>query len=420
MIHHMFLQIKFKYMLKVNSKISYLAEQAIEKCQDFFVKIEQIYVQNSKKVLSSFLKHKINENHFVQTTGYGYSNFGKHALNSVCADIFNSESAFVSENFASGTHALSISLLGISRPGFNILSITGAPYDTLLDVIYKKNVGSLHDYNINFESVNYVKLSQEEFCNLFKNRRDIVFIQRSKGYDFSKECLSPELIGKLSQKIKQMSPETVVIVDNCYGEFTQPEEPTAHGADLIIGSLIKNPGGGIAPSGGYIAGKKKLVELCADRFIAPGLGFDIGNSHYNRELFMGFFYAPRAVCEALKTAIFSACFFELLGYNTDPSFSAPRFDIVQTIKFDDCAKLINFCKKIQEFSPIGSNLHLEPWDMPGYSDKIIMASGGFISGSSIELSVDAPIRPPYVAYLQGGTDFEISKLIIMNAASILL
>lgn len=307
------------------------------------------------------------------------------------------------------------------RPGDKILSITGKLYDTMEDVIGNENndIGSLKNFGINFEYIDFEPDSNkyfEQIKNKLKNKFKAIYIQRSRGYSLRKS-LSSQYIGKLISFVKGIAPEVITIVDNCYGEFTQVKEPSEYGADLIIGSLIKNPGGGIASSGGYILGKKKLVNLCANRFTAPGIGKEIGaNTSGYRDLFMGIYNAPQAVASALKTAVFAAAVFEILGYEVSPRYSEERSDIVQSIILKSPQALIEFCRGIQKCSPIDSFVIPEPWDMPGYGDKVIMAAGNFISGSSIELSADGPLRDPYVVWMQGGTCFHSSKIGIMNAA----
>ncbi len=307
------------------------------------------------------------------------------------------------------------------RPGDKILSVTGKPYDTLSDVIDSKsnNFGSLKDFGIEFEYINFEK-NKEKYYKTIKEKLSenfkVVYIQRSRGYTF-RDSLSFEQIGEITSFVKNINPEIIIIVDNCYGEFVQRKEPIECGADLIIGSLIKNPGGGIAPTGGYIAGKKNLIEMCAHRLTAPGIGKEIGsNLGVNRELFMGIYNAPHIVDEALKTAIFASALFELLGYEVHPKYSEARYDIVQSIVLGSPEALINFCKGIQEGSPIDSFVSPEPWDMPGYNNQIIMAAGTFTGGASIELSADAPLCEPYAVWLQGGTNFYSAKIGIMKAA----
>lgn len=393
----------------------------MELCSQKFKDIEIIEEFNSQKVLSSFIESNVSESHFIPTTGYGYNDRGREKLDEVYSRIFKTEDSLVRYGFASGTHALSTALFGILRPGDKVLSVTGKPYDTMEEVIgnSKKDIGSLKNFDIEFEYVELESDSSKYFeliKNKLKNKFKAVYIQRSRGYSL-RRSLSVEYIGKLVDLVKKIDPEIITIVDNCYGEFVETEEPSEYGVDLIVGSLIKNPGGGISPSGGYIAGKKNLIRLCSNRFTAPGIGKEIGaNIAGYRDLFMGIFNAPSAVSQALKTAIFASAVFELLGYEVSPRYNEKRCDIVQSITLKTSQGLIDFCRGIQSKSPIDAFVVPEPWDMPGYGDKVIMAAGNFISGSSIELSADGPLRDPYVVWMQGGTCFFNSKIGIMNAA----
>jgi cystathionine beta-lyase family protein involved in aluminum resistance len=388
-----------------------LIQTALDLCKEQFAVIDEICEINSKKVLKSFIDNKVKELNFASTTGYGYGDAGKKVLNSVFAQALDAESALVSANFISGTHAIAVALFAVARPGDTILCITGEPYDTLKTLIYDKNCGSLADFNINFKITDFTKNSINKDL---QEKPEIIYIQRSRGYSL-RNSITVEDIKKIILKIKKITSKSIIITDNCYGEFVQTEEPLSAGADLIIGSLIKNPGGGIAPSGAYIAGKKHLTELCEQRFTAPGV-HGAGRTHCNRELFMGLFYAPQAVREALKTAVFASSLFEIIGFEVSPERNETRTDIIQTINFNSKEKMIKFCQTIQAGSPVDSSVRPEPWAMPGYQEKIIMASGGFISGSSIELSADAPIREPFTIWLQGGTNFYAAKYAIANAA----
>ncbi len=393
----------------------------LELCSKKFEEIEKIEEFNSQKVLKAFIESNVSESHFVPTTGYGYNDRGREKLDEVYSRIFRTEDALVRYSFASGTHALSTALFGILRPGDKVLSVTGKPYDTMKDVIgdSQRDIGSLKNFGVDFEYIDFEFESKEYFeiiKSKLKNKFKAVYIQRSRGYSL-RRSLSAEDIGKLIESVKKINPEVITIVDNCYGEFVEVKEPSEYGADLIVGSLIKNPGGGISLSGGYIAGKKHLIELCANRFTAPGIGKEIGASVAGlRDLFMGIYNAPQAVSNALKTATFASALFEILGYEVSPKYTDKRCDIVQSITLKEPSSLIEFCRGIQEKSPIDSFVTPEPWDMPGYEDKVIMAAGNFISGSSIELSADGPLRDPYVVWMQGGTCFYTSKIGIMNAA----
>ena len=408
--------------LEFSKKIEEASNKALELCKKMFEEIESVEEYNQQKVLKAFIKNEISESHFVETTGYGYNDRGREKLDKVFADIFECEDALVRHNFVSGTHTLSTALFGILRPKDKVLCVTGVPYDTLSDVINSKgkNYGSLSDFDIDFEYIDYNKNEDIYFKNiknkLLKNKYKLLYIQRSRGYTL-RDSLSSKKIGDIIKFAKSIDDKIISMVDNCYGEFAEKHEPTHFGADLIAGSLIKNPGGGIAPSGGYIAGKKALVEQCAYRLTAPGIGKEIGaNFGVNRSLFMGILNAPHVVAEAKKTAVFAAALFDILGYEVYPKYDETRFDIVQSIVLEKPESLINFCKGIQAASPVDSFVSPEPWDMPGYENKIIMAAGTFISGSSIELSADGPLKNPYTVWVQGGANFYCSKLGIMNAA----
>ncbi len=377
--------------------------------------IEKICENNSKKILKAFQINKVSEAHFASSTGYGYGNIGRKIINNVFAQSFGAESAIVSSNFVSGTHAIATAIFAVLRPKDAILFITGKPYDTLEQVINGKNCCSLGDFNINYQICDFLNDNIEFFL---KNLPKVVYLQRSMGYTLRKSLKIYE-IECLIKKIRKISPKSIILVDNCYGEFVQEQEPTEVGADLIVGSLIKNPGAGIAPSGGYIAGKKELVDLCEQRFLAPGLK-NTGASYFNRELLMGLFYAPLAVREALKTAVFASKLFEQAGFEVFPKFHEERADIITAINLKSEENLRIFCKCIQNNSPIDSFLIPEPWEMPGYDYKIIMASGGFISGSSIELSADAPLKEPYTLWFQGGTNFYLAKYTLINALNLIL
>lgn len=377
--------------------------------------VNGICEKNSKKILKAFKNNKVSEVHFANSTGYGYGNSGREVINSVFAEAFGAESALVSSSFVSGTHAIATAIFALLRPKDTILFITGRPYDTLSTIINGKNCCSLKDFNINVEICDFLNDDIEFFL---KNIPKVVYLQRSMGYSLRKSLKICD-IENLIRKIRKNSPKSIILVDNCYGEFVQEKEPTEVGADLIVGSLIKNPGAGIAPSGGYIAGKKKLIELCEQRFLAPGLK-NIGASHFNRELLMGLFYAPLAVREALKTAVFASEIFSQAGFGVLPPPNEGRADIITAINLKSEENLKIFCKCIQNNSPVDSFVTPEPWEMPGYDHKVIMASGGFIAGSSIELSADAPLKPPYTVWFQGGTNFYLAKDALMNALELIL
>lgn len=395
-------------------------------CEEKFKEIEKIKEYNQQKVLKSFIECEISESHFNGTTGYGYNDRGREKSEELFSNIFKTEDALVRHNFVSGTHTLTTALFGILRPGDSFLSVTGKPYDTLEDVIgsLDKNQGSLYNFGINFEYINFEK-DKEKYFNGIKTKLSeknfkMVYIQRSRGYSL-RDSLSVSQIKDIVLLVKNINPDIIVMVDNCYGEFVEKQEPSEVGADLIAGSLIKNPGGAISPTGGYIAGRKDLIDLCSYRLTAPGIGKEVGATlGINREFFMGIFNAPNVVAESLKTAVFASALFEIFGYEVYPKFNENRCDIVQSIVLKSPQNLINFCKGIQEGSPIDSFVSPEPWEMPGYESKVIMAAGTFISGSSIELSADGPLREPYTVWLQGGTNFYASKIGIMKAAQRIL
>lgn len=408
-----------------SSKIFDASKNALEMCKNQFERIEEIEEYNQQKVLKAFLKCGVSESHFGSTTGYGYDDRGREKIDEVFAEIFGTAEALVRANFVSGTHALTTALFGILRPGDKLVSVTGKPYDTIMGVIDsgENNFGSLKDFGIGFEYIDfsestndYHKRIRQKLLEKFK----VVYIQRSRGYTL-RSSLSTEQIKEIIDLVKSISPESIVIVDNCYGEFVEKLEPSDVGADITVGSLIKNPGGGIAPTGGYIVGDKKCVEMCAHRLTAPGIGKEVGATlGVNREIFMGIFGAPHAVSESLKTAVYTAALFELLGFDVYPKYSEARHDIVQSIVLRSGEALVKFCEGIQSGSPVDSFVAPRPWDMPGYDNKVVMAAGTFISGSSIELSADGPMREPYPVWVQGGTNFYAAKIGILKAAEKIL
>ena len=410
---------------KVSDKIKNLSDKALKMCKPQFERIENITEYNQQKMLKAFSSAKISESHFTASTGYGYGDRGREALDEVYAYVFRAEKALVRHNFVSGTHALTVALFGVLRPNDTMLCVTGLPYDTLRGVIGLNgdNDGSLKDFGINYEQINLLEDGHMDYKSIkdrMKNPVKLVYIQRSRGYTLRPSLLIED-IEKVVNIVKSASPETIVMVDNCYGEFVQTDEPISKGADLIVGSLIKNPGGGIAPTGGYIAGRRDLVEKCSYRLTTPGTGGEVGATlGQNRELFMGAFHAPIVTGEALKTAVFASALFELLDFEVSPRFNEPRGDIIQVLKLKNENNLISFCQGIQSGSPIDSFVKPEPWDMPGYDCKVIMAAGGFTLGSSIELSADAPIKAPYAAFMQGALDFYSGKLGVMLAATSLI
>ena len=394
----------------------------IEKDLDpIFKEVEEIEEYNSLKVLSAFQKYNLSEMHFNGTTGYGYGDIGRDTIESIFADIFKAEDSLVRTQFISGTHAISTLLFGILRPNDTLISISGKPYDTLDEVIgIVENKSSLQSYGVKYEQIELVnddfdyKAIEER---VKKGNIKLIEIQRSRGYS-TRKTIDLEKVEKVIKLIKDIDKNIIVMIDNCYCEFVTKKEPIEVGADVVVGSLIKNLGGGIAPNGGYIAGRKDIVELAAERLTAPGLGKEVGPSlGINKQILQGLFFAPQVVASSLKTAIFASRMLEELGYNVEPKFNDKRADIVQTIEFNDREKLIKFCQGIQAASPVDSNSVPIPWDMPGYIDQVIMAAGAFTQGSSIELSCDGPIRPPYTAFLQGGLTYGYGKLGILKAIS---
>lgn len=408
-------------LMMQNYRIKYqtfeLYKQAIKDVKEIFEGYDEIREYNQMKVLKAFQDERISDTHFTNSAGYGYDDIGRDSLDKVYARIFNTESAIVRPHFVSGTHAIGCALMGNLRPGDTMLCVSGAPYDTLHNVIGisgKENIGSLKEYGVNYKQVDLVN-GKFDFDNiketiLADESISLVHIQRSTGYGWRNSFLVSEL-EEVIKFIKALREDIIIFVDNCYGEFIDTKEPTDVGADLVAGSLIKNAGGGISTTGGYIAGKAKYVEQAAYRLTVPGIGGECGATFgLMRELFQGLFLAPHISMEAVKGAVFCARIMELAGFEVLPKSNEKRSDIIQAIKFKDKEKLINFCKGIQKGSPIDSFVECEPWPMPGYNDEVIMAAGAFIQGSSIELSADAPIRPPYIAYLQGGLTLEHVKI----------
>ncbi|MDK0561282.1 methionine gamma-lyase family protein [Clostridium perfringens] len=399
-----------------------LYNQAIIDVENEFKIYDEIREYNQLKVLKAFQEERISDNHFTNSTGYGYGDIGRDTLDLVYARIFNAEKALVRPHFVNGTHALGTALFGNLRPGDTILAVTGSPYDTLHSVIGisgEENIGSLKEYGVNYKQVDLVdgKINIEKALEMIKEDESIklIHMQRSTGYGWRNAFQVKEL-GEAIKAIKELREDLIVFVDNCYGEFIDIIEPTDVGADLIAGSLIKNIGGGIAPTGGYIVGKEKYVEQASYRLTVPGIGAECGCTFgVMKDFYQGLFLAPHVAIEALKGAIFCARIMELAGFQVLPKYNDKRSDIIQAIKFNDKEKLIKFCKGVQYASPIDSFVECEPWAMPGYSDEVIMAAGAFIQGSSIELSADAPIREPYIAYLQGGLTFDHAKIGVLIA-----
>ena len=407
----------------IKKEILELSKEVEKEIEPIFKKIDEIKEKNSLKVLSAFQKCGLSEMHLHTSTGYGIDEIGRNKIEEIYAEIMKTEDALVRAQLISGTHALAVTLFGILRPGDTMLSITGAPYDTLQTIIgtsKEKSKSSLKEWGINYEQI---ELLDDDFnieeikARVQKQDIKLIEIQRSRGYS-SRKSLTIDKIEKAIKAIREVNKEVIIMVDNCYGEFVESREPTEVGADIIVGSLMKNLGAGIATSGAYIAGKKDLIELCAERLTAPGVGKEIGPSLNQNTLFIkGLFFAPSVVASSVKTAVFASRILERLGYNVNPKYDEPRADIVQTIELGSADKLIKFCQGIQKGSPIDSNVIPEPSPMGGYDDNIIMAAGTFTEGSTIELSCDGPIREPYTAYMQGGLTYEYGKLGILKAIS---
>lgn len=409
---------------EIDSRIENASNKAIEKCKEQFEKIEKVTEYNQLKVLNAFVENGISETHFIPSTGYGYGDRGRDALDKVWAQVFCAEDALVRHNFVSGTHTLTVALFGMLRPGDNMLCVTGTPYDTIHGVIgiTGSGMGSLKEFGVNYSEVPLKdnKVDLKAVSESVKNDTTMVYIQRSRGYEL-RPSLTIDDIKEIVKTAKSKNPNVIVFVDNCYGEFVETREPLEVGADVIAGSMIKNAGGGIARTGGYIAGRKDLIEKCAYRLTTPGLGKEVGASlGANRELYMGLFYSPHTVGEALKSAVFISALYEDFGYDVTPKYNEKRGDIVQCLGLENEGSLVAFCQGVQSGSPIDSFLTPEPWDMPGYDSKVVMAAGAFTLGSSIELSADAPIREPFYAWIQGGLNFHSAKICAQLAAQKML
>ena len=401
----------------VSKKVIELSDKVLKSLEERFLEIDKNAEYNQMKVLSAMQKHKVSDIHFAATTGYGYNDLGRDVLEDVYATTFKGESALVRPQLVSGTHALHIALSGNLRPGDELLSPVGKPYDTLEEVIgIRKSKGSLKEYGVSYAQVDLLSdasFDYEGIKNAINERTKLVTIQRSKGYA-TRKTLSVEQIGELISFVKSINPKIICMVDNCYGEFVQRIEPLEVGADMIVGSLIKNAGGGLAPIGGYIVGSKECVDNASFRLSAPGLGKEIGASlGINQSLFQGFFLSPTVVAGALKGAIFAANLYESLGFDCHPNGAEPRFDIIQEITLKDPKALCAFCEGIQAAAPVDSFVKPEPWAMPGYDSDVIMAAGAFVGGSSIELSADGPMKEPYSVFFQGGLTWYHAKLGIM-------
>ena len=382
-----------------------------------FRKIDDIALYNQEKVLAAFQKNRVALRHFAPTTGYGYDDIGRDTLAKVFADAFSAESAIVSPLLANGSHAISTVLFGLLRPGDMLYSASGSPYDTLIDVITGENIGSLRDYGIKFAKEDLIDgqfdlRSIENFAA--KNKPKVVFLQRSRGYS-SRNAFTVKTLKTVIDIVKSASKDSIVVVDNCYGEFVEKQEPIEAGADIIVGSLIKNPGGGLAPTGGYIAGRESLIQLSSYRLTSPGIGCEVGSyANTYQYFYQGFFMAPHVVAQALKAAQLFCRTFDKLNYNVLPKPGDDYGDIIASINFNTAKELIDFVQTIQSVSPVDSYVLPEPWDMPGYNHQVIMAAGTFVQGASIELSADSPIKAPYIAYFQGALTYEHAKIALKN------
>ena len=412
-----------------SKKIQDLALEAEKALVAQFQHIDEVAFRNTQKVMEAFRTHRVSDACFQSTSGYGYDDRGREVLEEVWADVMGAEAAVVRHTIISGTHALSTGLFGILRPGDVMYSVAGKPYDTLEEVIGISGTpgnGSLRDFGVDYEQTDLKEDGTFNFAEIedklraLGERAKMVFVQRSKGY-LNRKTLSVNEIGELVKFVKNINPETYVVVDNCYGEFVEDKEPTAVGADLIIGSLIKNPGGGMAETGGYLAGTRRAVELVSYRMTSVGIGAEAGATlGQNKSMFKGLFYAPHTVAQALKTAHLAAYMFEKLGYVVEPRWDEERHDIIQSVIMGSAEGLCAFCRGIQAGSPVDAYVTPEPWAMPGYGDQVIMAAGTFVQGSSIELSADGPLRAPYTAFFQGGLTYESGRIGIMSAVASVL
>ncbi len=417
--------------MKVYQNLSYgdalkkLAEKVENKIGHLHKKIDENIEYNQYRVLESFRKNKVSDSHFIPSTGYGYDDIGRDTLEDIYAEVFGGEAGLVRPQIISGTHAIAISLFGVLRPGDELIYITGKPYDTLEEIVGIRGTGngSLKEFHIDYRSIPLTdegKVDFEAVSKAISSKTKMVGIQRSKGYS-SRPSFTIAEIKEMISFVKEINPNIVVFVDNCYGEFVEQLEPCHVGADLMAGSLIKNPGGGLAKTGGYIVGKKEWVDACSYRLTSPGIGREAGASLYSlQEMYQGFFLAPHIVGQALKGAIFTSAILEELGMNTYPKWDAQRTDLIQSVQFQDRDLMVAFCQAIQYASPVNSHVTPYPAYMPGYEDDVIMAAGTFIQGASIELTADGPTRPPYEAYVQGGLTYSHVKIAILTAINMLL
>ena len=405
-----------------DKELENIALEAEEDASEAFDRIEHTARCNSEKVLKAFIDNRVGDMHLKGTTGYGYGDDGRDKLDAVFAQVLGAEDALVRHNFVNGTHAISTALFGVLRPGDLMLSLTGTPYDTLNEVIFGKRGGSLTEFGVKYDQIDLLPDGRVNFGKISDLARGckVAYIQRSRGYSL-RPSISVSEISEMIDAVKGVNPDAIIIVDNCYGELVERVEPCDVGADLIVGSLIKNLGGGIAPTGGYIAGRKDLVELCSYRLTTVGTGKEVGCTlDMNRSLFLGLFYAPEVVKNAVKTATFASAFFRKLGFEAFPHYNEYRTDIITAVKLGSRKALIAFCEGIQAGSPVDSFVTPEPWDMPGYDSQVIMAAGAFTMGASIELSADAPLREPFAVWLQGGLTYDTGRMGIILAAQRLL
>ncbi len=411
-----------KEFFNIDDPLLELDKKCLEECNTVFSKIDEVTEYNQLKVLKAFINNGVSESYFAGSTGYGYDDRGREILERVMAECMGAEDSLIRHNFVSGTHTLTVALFGVLRPGDKVLVLTGRPYDTITGVfgIDEKTDGSLRDFGVEYAQVDLKAdgtpdLLEIKNC-LASDNYKMAYIQRSRGYS-TRPTLTIDDIEVLCKIVKETSPDTVIMVDNCYGEFVETKEPCQVGADLIAGSLIKNPGGGIAPTGGYIAGRKDLVEKCSYRLTCAGVGKEVGATlGHSRELYLGLFSAPHVVGEALKTAVYTASLFGALGYEVSPTPTEKRGDIIQCVTLGSADMLVAFCQGMQSGAPVDSFVVPEPWDMPGYTDPVIMAAGAFTLGASIELSADGPVRPPYAAWMQGGLNFHSAHAGVLLAA----
>ena len=410
----------------IDERLLQFDKKALLDAQEQFQKIDAITEFNQLKVLSAFIKNGVSEASFAGSTGYGYDDRGREVLERVMADCMGAEDSLIRHNFVSGTHTLTVALFGVLRPGDKVICVTGRPYDTITGVfgIDEKTDGSLADFGVAYGQVELKENGMPDIVAiksvLLKEKPKMAYIQRSRGYS-TRPSLTIADIKIVIDAIKEASPESIIMVDNCYGEFVETKEPCEIGADLIAGSLIKNPGGGIAPTGGYIAGKKELIEKCSYRLTCSGVGREVGATlGHSRELYLGLFQAPHVVGEALKTAVYTASLFENLGFQVSPKPQDIRGDIIQCVTLGTAEGLIAFCQGMQSGAPVDAYVTPEPWDMPGYTDPVIMAAGAFTLGASIELSADGPVREPYAAWMQGGLNFHSAKAGVLLAADKML